>query len=286
MQDFAAGLATCARALGASHTIEKLDYLVELGINAIELMPVSEFPGELGWGYNPRYLYAVEKSYGTPDDLCALVDECHARGIRVILDGVYNHSEVATPLAQIDHNYWYHGQPMDAPDQQWGPKFNYEFYDEQLGIWPARQFALDAILHWITHFHIDGIRFDATAIMRNFDFLYWLNASIYEHIGGAKPFITIAEHVPQDPAVTGLEGPLDAAWHEYFSKQLMATMCGQEKDGRDPYNLDALIGVIDPRRDGFASAQNVIKYIDNHDQERIMWQLGEAGSWTTRRSGG
>ncbi len=279
VQDFSGGPGDVREgALGRfRHTIEKLDYLVELGINAIELMPVSEFPGEHGWGYNPRYLFAVEKSYGTPDDLCALVDECHARGIRVILDGVYNHSEVATPLAQIDHNYWYHGQPMDAPDQQWGPKFNYEFHDDQLGFWPARQFALDAILHWVTHFHIDGIRFDATAIIRNYDVLSWLNSAIYQHIGGAKPFITIAEHVPQDPSVTGIDGPLDAAWHEHFSKQIMATMCGQPQEGRDPYNLDALIGVIDPLRDGFASAQNVIKYIDNHDQERIMWQLGEAG---------
>lgn len=258
-------------------TIEKLDYLVTLGINAIELMPISEFPGEQGWGYNPRYLFAVEKSYGTPDDLCALVDECHARGIRVILDGVYNHSEVATPLAQIDHNYWYYGQIMDAPDQQFGPKFNYEFYDEALDCWPARQFTLDAILHWMTHFHIDGIRFDATAIIKNYDVLKWLNAEIYQHVNGSKPFITIAEHVPQDPSVTGLEGPLDAAWHEHFSKQIMATTVGKEQDGRQPYNLDALIGVIDPRRDGFASAQNVVNYIDNHDQERIMWQLGEAG---------
>lgn len=258
-------------------TLAKLDYLVRLGINAIELMPISEFPGEHGWGYNPRYLFAVEKSYGTPDDLCALVDECHARGIRVILDGVYNHSEIATPLAQIDHNYWYYGQPVDAPDQRFGPKFNYEFHDEKFDSWPARQFVLDAILHWMTHFHIDGIRFDATAIINNYDVLEWLNTEIYRHANSAKPFITIAEHIPQDPSVTGLEGPLDAAWHEHFSKQIMATMAGKERDGRQPYNLDALIGVIDPRRDGFASAQNVVNYIDNHDQERIMWQLGEAG---------
>lgn len=258
-------------------TIDKLDYLVELGINAIELMPVSEFPGEHGWGYNPRYLFAVEKSYGTPDDLCRLVDECHARGIRVILDGVYNHTEVSTPLAHIDHNYWYYGESPDAPEHQWGPKFNYEFYDPELDCWPARQFVLDAILHWIAHFHIDGIRFDATAIIKNYDVLNWLQAAIYQHLNGSKPFITIAEHVPQDPSVTGLEGPLDAAWHENFSKQIMCTIVGREQDGRQPYNLDALVSVIDPRRDGFASAQNVVNYIDNHDQDRIMWQLGQAG---------
>jgi len=99
-------------------TIEKLDYLVTLGINCHRADADQRVPGEQGWGYNPRYLFAVEKSYGTPDDLCALVDECHARGIRVILDGVYNHSEVATPLAQIDHNYWYyrpdHGRARPA----------------------------------------------------------------------------------------------------------------------------------------------------------------------------
>ncbi|MGB6169063.1 MAG: alpha-amylase family glycosyl hydrolase, partial [Geitlerinemataceae cyanobacterium] len=74
------------------HVIEKLDYLCELGVNAIELMPIKEYPGDHSWGYNPRYFFATESSYGSTADLKRLIDECHARGIRLFLDGIYNHS--------------------------------------------------------------------------------------------------------------------------------------------------------------------------------------------------
>lgn len=87
------------------HVIEKLDYLCELGINAIELMPVKEYPGNYSWGYNPRHFFATESSYGTTADLKHLIDECHARGIRVMIDGIYNHSEASAPLTQIAHDY-------------------------------------------------------------------------------------------------------------------------------------------------------------------------------------
>jgi 1,4-alpha-glucan branching enzyme len=90
------------------HVVEKLDYICELGINAIELLPVKEYPGDYSWGYNPRYFFATETSYGTTDELKHLIDECHARGIRVIMDGIFNHSEASCPLTQIDHDYWYH----------------------------------------------------------------------------------------------------------------------------------------------------------------------------------
>ncbi|HEY9860437.1 MAG TPA: alpha-amylase family glycosyl hydrolase, partial [Candidatus Obscuribacterales bacterium] len=72
--------------------IAKLDYLVELGINAIELMPVTEYTGNYRWGYLVRYFFAPESSYGNPEDLKRFIDECHARGIRVLIDGIYNHS--------------------------------------------------------------------------------------------------------------------------------------------------------------------------------------------------
>ncbi|MGH2414551.1 MAG: alpha-amylase family glycosyl hydrolase, partial [Microcystaceae cyanobacterium] len=100
------------------HVIEKLDYLCELGINAIELLPIKEYPGDYSWGYNPRYFFATESSYGSTEGLKNLIDECHARGIRVIIDGIYNHSEASSPLTQIDHDYWYHHEPRD-PDNNW-----------------------------------------------------------------------------------------------------------------------------------------------------------------------
>ncbi len=253
---------------------EKLDYLAELGINAIELMPCNEFPGERSWGYNPRSIYAVENNYGTPDDLCQLVDECHARGIRVIHDGVYNHSEERAPLTQIDYTYWYYKDNPDEPGNRFGPKFDYEHCDENLSVWPARQHVRDAILFWIDQFHIDGVRFDATYLIKHFDFLSWLHAEIFQHIQ-VKPFYTIAENIPQDPAVAGPNGPLDAAWHDDFMQQVCTTTLGVEKDGRQPFNIDALLTVLDPHKEGFSGAFNVVNYIDNHDHNRIMFDMGD-----------
>ncbi len=256
------------------NVIDKLDYLVDLGINAIELMPCNEFPGERSWGYNPRSIFAVENNYGTPDDLCRLIDECHARGIRVIHDGVYNHSEEKAPLTQIDHDYWYYHDNPDDPSVRFGPKFNYEHFDDNLQVWPARQHVRDAILFWLDKFHIDGVRFDATYLIRHHDFLSWLHSEIFQDIKH-KPFYTIAENIPEDPTVAGPNGPLDAAWHENFKSQVASTVLGVPYDGREPFNLDGLAAVLDPHTDGFSGAFNVVNYIDNHDHNRIMWDLGE-----------
>jgi len=106
------------------HVIEKLDYLCELGINAIELMPIQEFPGKEGWGYNTRHYFAVESKYGSTTDLKRLVDECHGRGLRVILDLILNHSDSEAPLTQIYYDYWYRREPKD-PEYNWGPEFDY-----------------------------------------------------------------------------------------------------------------------------------------------------------------
>lgn len=254
--------------------LDKLDYLSSLGINAIELMPCNEFPFERSWGYNPRSLFAVENNYGTPDDLCRLVDECHARGIRVIHDGVYNHTQDEAPLTKIDYTYWYHRENPDEPYNRFGPKFDYQHYDENLGLWPARQHVLEAVNFWIEHFHIDGIRFDATYLISHYEFLGWLNSEVRK-LTGMKPFYTIAENLPQDSSITGPNGPLDAAWHETFSHQLTATILGTGHEGSDPYSIDGLIRVLDPRNDGFSGSFNVVNYIDNHDKERVMWRLGQ-----------
>lgn len=254
--------------------IEKLDYLSGLGINAIELMPCNEFPGERSWGYNPTSIFAVENNYGMPDDLCRLVDECHARGIRVIHDGVYNHSTEDAPLTQIDYTYWYYKDNPDEPNERFGPKFDYEHYDQNLSVWPARQHVRDAILFWIDQFHIDGVRFDATYLIKHFDFLSWLHQEIFQHIHH-KPFYTIAENIPQDPSVAGPNGPLDAAWHENLMQQLVATTLGTEQYGQQPFDVEALLTALDPRKEGFSGAFNVVNYVDNHDHERIMNLLGE-----------
>jgi 1,4-alpha-glucan branching enzyme len=257
----------------------KLPYLNALGVNAIELMPVNEFSGDRSWGYNPYSLFAIENTYGTPTDFARLIDDCHLQGIRVIMDVVFNHMTDEAPLTKIDYTYWFHKENPHPEGMRYGPDFNYEFCDDKLGIWPARQEVHDAVLYWMHNFHIDGFRVDATYLIANHDMLKFLHETVFKEAHDQeKPFYTIAENLPQDPSVCGPDGPLDAAWHENYYQQLNAIVLGQERLGRQPYDIDSLICVLEPQCEGFGGPINVVNYIDNHDKDRLMWELGRHAS--------
>lgn len=133
--------------------ISKLDHLVDLGVTGIEIMPVADFPGKRNWGYDGVLLYAPDSSYGRPEDLKALIEAAHLRGLMVILDVVYNHFGP-------DGNYL----PSYAPTiftkrhkTPWGDAVN---YDDQ-GSATVREFVIHNALYWIEEFHLDGLRLDA-----------------------------------------------------------------------------------------------------------------------------
>ena len=133
--------------------ISKLDHLVRLGVTAIELMPIADFPGKRNWGYDGVLLYAPDSSYGRPEDLKALVEAAHARRLMVILDVVYNHFGP-------DGNYL----PVYAPQiftsrhkTPWGDAVNYDGEGSQA----VREFVIHNALYWIEEFHLDGLRLDA-----------------------------------------------------------------------------------------------------------------------------
>lgn len=141
--------------------IDKLDYLESLGINALELMPVMEFEGNLSWGYNPSFKLAVDKFYGTENDLKRLIDECHKRGIAVILDIVLNHHFGRSPLVRL-----YNDAPYGSPTAS-NPWFNrtarhdfnvgYDFNHES----ELTKYYVDRVNeYWIKEYNIDGYRFD------------------------------------------------------------------------------------------------------------------------------
>ncbi len=144
----ALGNGTLAKAM------EKLDYLQDLGINAIELMPITEFNGNNSWGYNTNFYFAPDKAYGSPEDYRAFIDECHSRGIAVILDVVFNQSDGLHP--------WYVMYPTNANP----------FYNERaphaysvLNDWKQDNLLVqqqwhDMIRYWMTAYKIDGFRFD------------------------------------------------------------------------------------------------------------------------------
>jgi 1,4-alpha-glucan branching enzyme len=249
------------------NVVEKLDYFCELGVNAIELMPIKEYPGDHSWGYNPRHFFATESSYGSTTDLKQMIDQCHGRGIRVIVDSIYNHSEAESPLTQIDHDYWYHHDPRDS-DNHWGPEFNYEHYDQNLGTYPARKFIGDVVRYWIEEYHIDGIRFDAARQLANYDFMHWI-VDETKKTASMKPFIDIAEHIPETTDITNVDGPMDSCWHESFYHTIKDHICG------DRFDLKELKDVLDCKRQGFMGAVNVVNYLTSHDHERLMKELGD-----------
>jgi 1,4-alpha-glucan branching enzyme len=147
--------------------IERLDYLRDLGITAIELMPAMEFAADYSWGYNPSHIFAIEEAYGGPNELKRLVNEAHGRGIAVLLDVVYNH------LGPSDLDLW----QFDGWSEQ--GKGGAYFYNDWRSATPwgdtrpdygrpeVRSFIADNARWWLEQFHFDGLRWDATAWIRN-----------------------------------------------------------------------------------------------------------------------
>jgi 1,4-alpha-glucan branching enzyme len=246
---------------------DKLDYLQDLGINALELMPVQDCPGDQGWGYNIRHYFALRPEYGQPDDLKRLIDECHARQMRVILDVVPNHSEAESPLTKINFDYWYHREAKD-PDNSWGPEFDYDHYDDNYERHPARDFMRDVVNFWIAEYHFDGLRFDAVKQLGNPEFL----GDMVDQAGltaQPKPLFTIAEQIPEDPALSSLEGPVDGSWRVSFHYNLLDVLLKGA-------GIDRVKELLDPTPAGFQSATNVVNYATSHDQNRLMVHLAEA----------
>ncbi|WP_372746861.1 alpha-amylase family glycosyl hydrolase [Lutibacter sp.] len=146
---------------------EKLDYIKELGINCIHVMPISEFEGNNSWGYNPNYYFAADKAYGTENDLKEFIDEAHLRGIAVVNDLVLNHAFYSNPNAML---YWNNNLNQPADDNPWFNAEHKGIYDTS-GHWGAdwnhasehTQNMVDDILdYWISEFKFDGFRFDFT----------------------------------------------------------------------------------------------------------------------------
>ena len=173
--------------------IGKLDHLASLGVTAIEIMPISDFPGARNWGYDGVLPYAPDSSYGRPEDLKALVEAAHARGIAVLLDVVYNHFGP-------DGNYLPVYAPAFFTDRHttpWGAAINYDGQHAK----PVREFIIRNALYWIEEFHLDGLRLDAVhAIIDDGD--KHLLDELAERVRAAdeRPLHLLLENEDNDPA--------------------------------------------------------------------------------------
>ncbi len=139
--------------------IERIEYLAELGITVIEVMPVAECPGERNWGYDGTLLFAPYHVYGAPDDMRAFVDACHARGVAVMLDAVYNHIGAIGDPTDAYSKYLSHPENTGA----WGKSFNLDGENSA----PVRHLLLQNIDYWLSEFRVDGFRLDATHAIKD-----------------------------------------------------------------------------------------------------------------------
>lgn len=138
--------------------VDRLDYLLDLGINTLELMPVVQTPGKWNWGYDGINFFSVNKNYGTPEDLKFLVDSCHQKGISVLLDVVYNHLGPEGNYLPVYGPYF-----TDKHDTPWGSAVNFD--DEYCNF--TRQMVLESVRHWLEEYRFDGLRLDAVNAIKD-----------------------------------------------------------------------------------------------------------------------
>ncbi len=229
--------------------ISFLDYLQkDLGVTAIELMPVAQFPGDRNWGYDGTYLYAPQNSYGGPSGLKTLINACHLKGLAVILDVVYNH-------LGAEGNYLTDYGPYFTNRYRtpWGAAINFDGPESD----EVRRFVIENALYWATEYHVDGLRIDAVHGIFDFSARHILR-DIREAVHRQakrldRPVIVIAESDLNDarvinPPSRGGYG-LDAQWNDDFHHSLH-TLLTRERNGyyQDFGNIDHLAKAL---REGF-----------------------------------
>lgn len=204
----------------------ELTELAEVGITLIEVMPIADFPGRFGWGYDGVGLFAPTWLYGEPDDMRSFVDAAHAAGIGVILDVVYNHFGP-------DGNYLKSFSPdyFNEVQTDWGEAINFD--GENSG--PVREFFLANAAYWIDEFHLDGLRLDATQDIHDSTTPHILAeiAAVVRKTAGKRPVVLIAENEPQEtdlvrPPEAGGIG-LDALWNDDFHHSAIVALTGRNE---------------------------------------------------------
>ena len=263
--------------------IDRLEHLQDLGITHVELMPVAEFAGARGWGYDGVDLWAPHHAYGGPEGLKTLVDACHARGLAVVLDVVYNHLGPSG-------NYLGRFAPYfsDRHRTPWGAAVNLDGPESD----QVRRFFCDNACMWLRDYHLDGLRLDAVHAIVDTSAVHFLEALATEvealeaHLG--RRLLLIAESDLNDPRLVRPRAAggygLDAQWSDDFHHALHAVLTG-ERDGyyadfgglavlaralTDVWVYDGRYSAFRRRRHGRPptglSADRFLGYLQNHDQ--------------------
>ncbi|MFB9862217.1 malto-oligosyltrehalose trehalohydrolase [Rufibacter immobilis] len=282
---------------------EKLDYLKELGVNAIEIMPVAQFPGDRNWGYDGVFPFAVQDSYGGPKALQHLVDVCHQKGLAVVLDVVYNHLGPEGNYLGVYGHYF-----TDKYNTPWGPAINFD------DAWcdGVRRYFAENLLMWFRDFHVDAVRMDAVHAIKDFSPVHILremkqqvNQLMQET--GRTHYMIVELDLNDTRFINPLEEQgfgMDAQWVDEFHHALRVTTTGENtgyyadftgicdlaKAYRDAYVYD---GQFSPHRNkhfGIKAEKNpgqqFIVFTQNHDQvgNRMLGErLGELVSFEMQK---
>jgi maltooligosyltrehalose trehalohydrolase len=206
---------------------EELPELARIGITVVEMMPVADFPGKFGWGYDGVNLFAPSRLYGTPDDLCAFIDRAHSLGVAVILDVVYNHfGPEGNYLAAFSDDYLIRNK-----ENEWGNAINFDGPNSE----PVREFFITNGRYWIKEFHFDGFRFDATHAIRDQSSEYVIAAvgRAAREAAGSRSIILVAENDLQEakmvrPRSAGGDD-LDAMWNDDFHHSAVVALTGRNE---------------------------------------------------------
>jgi maltooligosyltrehalose trehalohydrolase len=263
--------------------ISRLDELKDLGITALELMPVAQFPGDRNWGYDGVYPFAVQHSYGGAGELKKLVSACHRKGLAVVLDVVYNH------LGPEGNYLWDYGPYFtDRYKTPWGSAVNFDGPESD----PVRRYFIENALYWVREFHVDALRLDAVHAIFDFSafpFLEELAQRVHqeaEHTG--RGIYLIAESALNDTRLirTPEQGGfgLDAQWNDDFHHSLRAVLTGERsgyyqdfgtlhhlgKAFREGFVYSGAYSSFRRRRHGRSSkeipAHRFVVFSQNHDQ--------------------
>lgn len=263
--------------------IDTLDYLQNLGINAIELMPVNEFEGNQSWGYNPDFYFAPDKYYGTAAKYKEFIDECHLRGIAVIMDIALNHSFGQSPMVQMywnatantvaSNNPWYN--PIAKHDFNVGYDFNHESAE-------TKYFFKKVVEHWITNYKIDGFRFDLakgftqtnslnnTGLWAQYDqsrINIWKDYYDYMHLIDPSNY-TILEYFADNSEETVLANYGMMFWGNLTYSYNQCTM-GYASGSDISWGSYKSRNWIYP---------HLVTYMESHDEERLMYKNIQYGA--------
>lgn len=260
---------------GYAGAARELPRLAALGFTAVELMPLAEFPGSRNWGYDGVLPFAPESSYGTPDELRALIDAAHGLGMMVLLDVVYNHFG---PEGNYLPRYASAFFREDIPTP-WGPALDYR---QQ----PVRDFFTENVLYWLEDFRFDGLRFDAVHAIADEGWLTELAATVRSRLADRHIHLVL-ENDHNDAGL--LASGYDAQWNDDAHHALHVLLTGEH----DGYYADYCVGADagDSRNDGTRDeSPSAIRGMATRHLARVLAEgfayQGEASPHRTREAGG